>query len=231
MSQDSKLISRMVRRVKNVVRPWIRGNPNYFLRKASGVIHVGANSGQERNLYGKHNLDVIWIEPIPDVYMSLKQNLEGFPRQHAFQRLITDRDDAEYTFHISNNDGKSSSIFDLDLHKEIWPTVSFQESIRLKGMTLASFAQKEGIDMNRYDALVLDTQGSELLVLKGASTLFTYFKYIKTEAADFESYAGCCKVEDIDSLLKQFGYVKRRQDKFASKAGVGSYYDVLYKQT
>jgi hypothetical protein len=97
-------------------------------------------------------------------------------------------------------------------------------------MTLASFAQKEGIDMSRYDALVLDTQGSELLVLKGASTLFPYFRYIKAEAADFVSYTGCCKVEDIDSLLKQFGYVKRRQDKFASKAGIGSYYDVLYQR-
>src|SRR5262245_9713199 len=229
MGQDSKLIDRIVRRAKNAVRPWIRGNPNYFLRKVSGIIHVGATSGQERNLYGEHNLDVIWIDTIPDVYRKLKQNLEGFPRQHAFQRLITDRDDTEYTFHISNNNGKSSSIFDLDLHKEIWPTVSYQESISLKSVTLASFAQKEGIEMSRYDALVLDTQGSELLVLQGAAPLLPNFRYIKAEAADFESYAGCCKVEDIDSLLMRFGFVKRRQDRFASKDGIGSYYDVLYQ--
>ena len=198
--------------------------------KASGIIHVGANLGQERNLYGKHNLNVIWIEPIPDVYRKLKENLAEFPLQRAYQYLITDQDDAPYTFHISNNDGQSSSIFDLDLHREIWPTVSFQETIRLNGMTLESFARKEGIDMTRYNALVLDTQGSELMVLKGASTLLPYLKYIKTEAADFESYSGCCKVEDIDQFLSRFGYVKLRQDMFATKAGIGSYYDVIYKR-
>ena len=231
MSQDSKLISRIIRRAKKIMRPLVRGNPNSFLRRVSGVIHVGANLGQERTLYGKYDLNVIWIEPIPDVYQKLKQNLENFPKQQAFQRLITDRDDAGYAFHISNNNGKSSSIFDLDLHKEIWPTVSYQESISLKSVTLASFAQKEGVDMSRYDALVIDTQGSELLVLKGAATLLPNFRYIKAEAADFESYAGCCKVEDIDSLLLRFGFVKRRQDRFASKDGIGSYYDVLYKRT
>jgi FkbM family methyltransferase len=230
MSQDAKLISRIVRRAKKLVRPLVHGNPNSFLRKVSGVIHVGANLGQERILYGNHGLNVIWIEPIPDVYQKLKRNLEHFPRQHAFQYLIADRDDAEYTFHISNNDGKSSSIFDLDLHKELWPTVSFQGEIRLKGLTLLSFVQKEGVDMGQYDALVLDTQGSELLVLKGASPLLPHFRYIKAEAADFESYAGCCKVEDLDSLLMQSGFVKRRQDRFASKAGIGSYYDVLYQR-
>jgi len=231
MSQDSKLISRMIRRAKKIVRPLVRGNPNSFLREVSGVIHVGANLGQERALYGKHNLNVIWIEPIPDIYEKLKQNLEEFPRQRAFQYLITDRDDAEYAFHISNNNGQSSSIFDLNLHKEIWPTVGYQGTIKLKSLTLASFAQNEGIDMILYDALVLDTQGSELLVLKGAAALAPCFKYIKVEAADFDSYAGCCKVEDIDSLLARFGFVKRRQDVFASKAGIGSYYDVLYKRT
>jgi FkbM family methyltransferase len=229
MSQDSKLIGRIVRRAKKIARPLFSGNPNSFLRKVSGVIHVGANLGQERALYGKHNLNVIWIEPIPDVYSKLKQNLEDFPQQRAFQYLITDEDDAEYSFHISNNNGQSSSIYDLDLHKEIWPMVSFQETIKLKSLTLASFAQKEGIDMSLYDALILDTQGSELLVLKGAAALLPSFKYIKTEAADFESYAGCCKMEEIDFLLSRFGFVKRRQDKFASKVGVGSYYDVLYK--
>src|SRR5215470_6517112 len=89
MSQDSKLISRIVRRAKKIMRPLVRGNPNSFLRRVSGVIHVGANLGQERTLYGKYDLNVIWIEPIPDVYHKLKQNLENFPRQQAFQRLIT----------------------------------------------------------------------------------------------------------------------------------------------
>ena len=32
-----------------------------FLKSVSGVIHVGANTGQERDLYAKYHLDVVWI--------------------------------------------------------------------------------------------------------------------------------------------------------------------------
>ena len=41
-----------------------------------------------------------------------------------------------------------------------------------------------------WDALVMDTQEPELLILKGAEPMLSQFKYIKTEAADFESYVG-----------------------------------------
>ena len=46
-----------------------------------GIIHVGANSGQERDLY--HNLGklVYWIEADPNIYPKLEENIEGFPNQ------------------------------------------------------------------------------------------------------------------------------------------------------
>ena len=76
-------------------------NPDRFLKKVTGLIHVGANSGQERNLYQKHGLRVIWIEPIPEVFQKLTANLNGYPAQRAFQYLVTDKDDSECTFHIA----------------------------------------------------------------------------------------------------------------------------------
>ena len=46
---------------------------NSFLNNVSGVIHVGANSGQERYEYNLYSLDVIWIEPIPKIFNKLKK--------------------------------------------------------------------------------------------------------------------------------------------------------------
>jgi hypothetical protein len=43
-----------------------------YLRKVRGVIHVGANEGQERDLYAAFGLNVIWIEPIPEVFQVLR---------------------------------------------------------------------------------------------------------------------------------------------------------------
>src|SRR5262245_41851719 len=91
---------------------------NQFLKLVPGVIHVGANTGSERNEYAKHRLRVVWIEPIPEIFTTLTTNIRGCPDQVALNALVNDRDDVEYAFHVSNNGGLSSSIFDLGLHRE-----------------------------------------------------------------------------------------------------------------
>src|SRR5262245_57815470 len=91
-------------------------DPNYFLKKCRGVIHVGANHGAECHVYGRNGLKVVWIEPIPDVFQLLVENIRDFPDQMAINALITNEDGALCTLHISNNSGESSSILDLHLH-------------------------------------------------------------------------------------------------------------------
>ena len=206
-------------------------NPNAYLRQISGVIHVGANAGQERELYARHGLDVIWIEPIPEVFARLEANLQIYPRQRALRYLVTDRDGARYDFHVANNEGLSSSIFELGQHRDIWPEIDYERHITLKGVTLAGIVEREGIDLRNYDALVMDTQGSELLVLKGAESILGGFAYIKAEAADFESYKGCAKLPELDAFLRAHSFRQQHCHLFASRQGGGSYYEVLYRRT
>ena len=201
-----------------------------FLRRVSGVIHVGANSGQERDLYARHDLDVVWIEPIPEVFLQLERNLATYPRQRAFQYLVTDKDNEQYTFHIASNNGGSSSILDMRLHKRIWPQVHYERSIQLHSITLDSFVKRQNLDLDKYDALIMDTQGSELLVLTGAASLLNRFKYIKTEVPDFESYSGCPTVRDIEGFLSAHGFRECSRKQFASMDGVGAYYDIIYRR-
>jgi FkbM family methyltransferase len=203
-------------------------DPNRFLRSVRGVVHVGANVGQERMLYDRYGLDVLWIEPIPDVFAALQANIADLPRQRALERLVTDRDDAPYEFHVANNDGQSSSILELKEHRDLWPKVDFTRTITLQSSTLATLFAREKIDFARYDALVMDTQGSELLVLRGAEPVLRGFKFIKTEAPDFEAYAACAKLEDIARFLLARGYTELARHRFASRPGGGGYYDVVY---
>lgn len=205
-------------------------DPYRFLRNVRGVVHVGANTGQERDLYAKFGQQVLWIEPIPRVFEILSANIQPFPRQRAVNRLISDRDSANYVFHIANNDGESSSILPLSRHREIWPDVYFESQLLLRSITLDTLLDEMAIGTHEYEALVIDTQGTELLVLKGAQKLIGRLKYVKTEAPDFESYSGCAKVTDLIAFLSDFGYRIIRGDKFAEKAGVGSYYDLLFQR-
>ena len=54
------LAKRVISKIRRTLYP-----EDAFLRKVSGVIHVGANLGQERAHYARFRLDVVWIEPIP----------------------------------------------------------------------------------------------------------------------------------------------------------------------
>jgi FkbM family methyltransferase len=201
---------------------------NLFLKESKGVIHVGANLGQERELYAGYGLDVIWIEPIPEIYNELNTLIHSYPRQKAFCYLVTDVDGREYLFHVSNKGGGASSIYDLAGHKELWPDVAYTETIALKSITLPSLMRKEHLDATGYDVLVLDTQGAELLVLKGATSLLPHIKYVRAEAADFEAYAGCCKLDELDEFFKEHGFRRIAKGSFAQKKDVGAYYEVLY---
>lgn len=203
---------------------------DFFLKEAKGVIHIGANLGQERELYSQHNLDVLWIEPIPSIFSQLQENLKGYPKQQALKYLLTDENDKGYDFHIANNTGASSSIFNLAKHQEIWPEINYIDSIHLNSITFETLIEKENIELARYDSLIIDTQGSELLVFKGAGNLIKNFRFIKTEAADFEVYEGCCDLDDLENHLKPFGFMEVSKKRFATKCGVGNCYDIVFER-
>jgi FkbM family methyltransferase len=206
-------------------------NPDKLLKKVKGVIHVGANTGQERELYAQFGLSVVWIEPIPEVFEKLQSNLIGFPGQIALKGLATDLDDVEYQFHLANNNGASSSILDLNLHQDIWPEVGYEKTIKLYSKTLTSLLNENNINMSEYDMLVIDTQGSELLVLKGAESILQNFTYIQTEVPDFEAYKGCCQLKDLQLFLGERGYREILRNRFATHPGGGSYYDIIFKSS
>lgn len=201
-----------------------------FLSDVSGVIHVGAHTGQERQLYAQYKLRVLWVEPLTEHFDALVANLTNFPNQRALQCLVTDQDDCEYPFHVASNAGQSSSILDLALHADVWPDVTYTRTTTLRSKTLLTLLNDAHINPSDYDALVMDTQGSELLVLKGAIPLLNNFKYIKTEVADFEAYKGCCQLAEIESFLARYGHRERARKQGGRHPDGGSYYDIVYRK-
>ena len=201
-----------------------------FLSRCRGVVHIGANTAQERRVYAERDLPVWWIEALPQAEDSLRANLSPYPKQRYTIALLTDQNGQEYDFGISNNGGQSSSIFDLADHRLIWPTVGYLGSMRMRSTTFPKLVEREGIDLALYDALVLDTQGSELLVLQGMDELIRQFEWIKTEAADCNLYEGGCRMPDLDEYLNPYGFVQVTRDVGGHHPDVGKVYDVLYRR-
>jgi len=73
----------------------------------------------------------------------------------------------------------------------------------------------------------MDTQGFELLGLKGAEKILKNIKFVKTEAANFESYEGSCQLKNIDDFLLKGGFTIISKKNFMT-GEVGNYYDVVY---
>ena len=230
MQRCSKYVVKIINYILFRIRTALRKNPDRFLKNVAGVIHVGANTGQEIQSYAKYGFPVIWIEPIPEVFETLEANLKGIPNQFAIKGLVTDKDNEDYQFNVASNYGAASSILEMNLVQDIWPEIKYEKKINLRSKTLASLLKDNNINMAEYDTLIMDTQGSELLVLKGSVPVLNHFTYIKTEVADFESYTGCCQLKDIESFLTEYGFKEFSRHKFIEHPNGGSYYDIIYKK-
>mgnify|MGYP001280368275 CR=1 FL=1 len=190
-----------------------------------GVIHIGANIAQEADLYETMSAKVIWIEALYNKELSNKIN--SYQNQFLINELVTDKDSQEYKFYISNNNQSSSSILKLKEHKELWPEVSYTKEVTLVSKKLDSIITENKINPEEYTTLILDTQGSELLILKGAKDYLKTCEQIVLEAPNFESYENCPQVKDFDNLLSTMGFKQVKKECF-KKNKQKEYYDILY---
>ena len=196
---------------KYINRIFIR-NPDSFFKKIEGIIHIGANVGQERLYYEKCGLSVIWVEPIPRIFEQLAKNISTLQGQLAYRYLLSDSDGKSYDFKVIGEGGESSSIFDLAEHANVWPEIAHIESIKMVSAKLTTMIHNENIEIKKYQGLVLDTQGSELLILKGAEKILRSFSYIKVEAADFNAYEGCCQIDELIEYLQKFNFFEKKRN-------------------
>ncbi len=172
----------------------------------TGILHVGANTGQEAGEYYKNGVQrSIWIEAIPNVFAQLVFNISSCIEARAFNECVSDTDGQVVEFNVTDNNGESSSMLELGLHKEFYPQVVVSEKITCITKKLDTLIAENNIDINDYDFLVIDLQGCELLALKGMKDNLHKVKYAYLEVNKDEVYVGCARVEELDEFLLQYG--------------------------
>jgi FkbM family methyltransferase len=179
-----------------------------------GVIHVGANLGQEFDSYRRAALEsVIYIEPIPEIFARLRTRISIDSRHLAINALCTDRDGDEVEFHVASNDGQSSSIFELGSHADRHPDVNYISTLRLQTTTLDRIIfETPAIRPELLDCLVLDVQGAEAKVFAGGQRTLGLCRFVFAEVSEGGLYRGDVPFEEIISILKGHGFVLRSLD-------------------
>lgn len=200
--------------------------PKYNINP-TGVLHVGASEGQEAQTYADLGIQkVVWIEAIPNIYAKLLDNISRFPGNIAINELVGDEDEKDISFHIANNGGQSSSVYEFGTHSTTHPDVKFLYDLKLKMRRLDTLLlTNEIVDYGEgLDFLNMDLQGAELIALKGLGDLLHQFKWAYLEVNWAELYKGCPLVEDIDFYMGAYGF-QRVESKMAGNTNWG---DALY---
>jgi FkbM family methyltransferase len=172
--------------------------------KPKGVLHVGAHFGQEAPEYAAIGCNrMIFIEAIPEVYEKLKENTRQYMDAMAINACISDVDGDTTWFNIANNEGQSSSLLELGIHKTEHPDVMYSDRIEVTTTRLDTLFNDFPLEC---DMLNLDLQGAELMALKSLGSMLNDFKWLYIEVNKAPMYVGCPLVEEIDEYVSKFGF-------------------------
>jgi FkbM family methyltransferase len=169
-----------------------------------GALHIGAHECEELSFYNQLELvpeDIIWVDAIPSKVNESKNR--GIP--NVYNAVITDKDDTDIVFNISNN-GQSSSVLDFGTHSQEHPWVVYVDKIKQKSITIDTFFERNNIDASKYNFWNFDIQGAELMALKGAIKSLKYATALYLEVNEKELYKECGLIGEIDAFLSQYNF-------------------------
>lgn len=113
--------------------------------------------------------------------------------------------EGEFEMYVSNaNQGQSNSLLQPLLHLQQHPEVVFTDKETIMVSRLDTFPIKK----QDYNMLIMDVQGAEGLVLKGATETLKYIDLIYTEINRGATYAGNMEIDEMDAFLKDFSRVE-----------------------
>ena len=176
------------------------------INNSTGIVHLGAHRGLEAEVYNWFGKNVIWVEALPKLYDQLSENLYFYKNQLAFQALLTDEDDKDTNFYVSNYDSACSSIYEFTENiksSEIWSDRNHKmiDTLNLKSKKLDTLFDKENIDPKQYNHWILDLQGAELLALKGAEKSLESCKSIYIEVSKKKFYTESVLWDELKEWL------------------------------
>lgn len=173
--------------------------------KIRGVIHIGAHDCEEQKFYNEVGADkskVIWIE-------AMQEKIDLFSQQgyRIFQSVISDTDNEEIKFKITNNE-ESSSILELGTHSGSYPDIKVIREVTLNTTRMDTFISREKLDIDVFNFLNIDIQGAELKALKGFGNLLEKIDHIYLEVNTDYVYKNCALLPEIDEYLGRFGFIR-----------------------
>jgi deoxyuridine 5'-triphosphate nucleotidohydrolase len=170
----------------------------------TGALHLGAHECEELSFYNQLSLkneDVIWVDAINAKVVEAQTR--GIP--NVYHAVITDKDDEDVVFNVSNN-VQSSSVLEFGTHSQEHPWVVYVNKLHQKSVTIDTFFKRNHLDASKYNFWSFDIQGAEFMALNGAIQSIQHAKAIYLEVNERELYINCGLITDIDTFLATYNF-------------------------
>lgn len=189
-----------------------------------GLIHVGASRAEEIEIYSNTLgiKDILYIEANPENEPDLKKAIANFPGAKVAIFAASDTN-GTMDFHVTSNKGLSSSLLKLNKHLKMSPDVKPAKTIKVDQKRLDDYLATTPDSGANYNLMVVDTQGAELMVFKGAQNTLTHIDAIISELNFTELYSGGVLLPDLDTFLLQNGFYRVATQPVTKGYGDGLY--------
>jgi FkbM family methyltransferase len=201
--------------------------------KINGVIHVGAHWAEEHDDYISNGIvKFVYVEPCKEAYSVLidkfnardTETSEGYFFIGTFNPNDAKRStsicvlnfacgvcEEDAVMYVSpNNQGQSNSLLKPNLHLDQHPDVQFTDAELVRVSPLDKLMEEHILPYSppsiSFNMLVMDVQGFEGSVLKGATETLKHIDIIYTECNRGQTYEGNMEIEEMDEYLKRFGF-------------------------
>jgi FkbM family methyltransferase len=175
------------------------------------VVDVGANEGQyAAGIWATgYTGTMVSFEPVMEVFKKLEENQHACEARWLCLPLALGAQNGAAVIHIAGNNAESSSILPmLSSHTDALPQSAYVGEQQVEVVTLDHcFEQYAALQVSDALWLKIDTQGTELDILKGASRLLSSARMIEMELSFCTLYAQQPLIETAIAELRSLGFV------------------------
>ena len=186
-----------------------------FNLNIKGVIQVGCHWAEEHEDFLKCGIKkFVYIEPCKEAFQIMIGKIGG-KWEGGFGEMRKDSvialncacgaEEMETTINVShNNQGQSNSLLQPKLHLQQHPEIVFTDVEIVKVMPLDRLA----FNKEEHNLLIMDVQGYEGEVIKGATETLKHIDCIYTEINRDFTYENNMLIDEMDSFLSFYDFVR-----------------------
>jgi FkbM family methyltransferase len=196
------------------------------------IIDIGAAQGDTCKWFSAHypNKKIFGFEPVHDSFIKAVEKTKK-NRQIAMHRLALGGEARNVQIHVTNDSLASSVYKPVDLMNGIPETQ--RQKFRVKNIETVEQRRLDQVlaENQKFLLMKLDTQGSELDILKGGERTLSRTKLVLLEMSNHKLYEGAALYHEVDAFMRQHNF--KLIDIYVTyrPKGVMSEFDALYQNT